>query len=366
MKKYISALLALLLLFTMAACSNNPKETGGNDTDERNTYYTGYDYENTDLSPFVILGDYTGLSVELKKVQITDELFETEVTALLESYAYYEPVTDRKVEEGDVIVVDYTGYKDGVAFTGGSAQNVEMEAKGNTGFIEGFAEAFIGQMPGEEFSFNIVFPQEYHNANLAGAEVTFVGLVHSIHGDERIVPELTDAFVNEKFGYNTVEEFNILYREKLEKQAAYNSQNTMYAELWATVFENAQILAYPEGEVDQVYNDTRSAYESYASTAGMTYEDFLAEYVGMTDQQLRAAAENYVAEDLVLYCLQDALGAELTDQEYDDGCTYYAEMYEMTKIEFLSYYGEYEVRTTLVWEDTMKALADISNITEVE
>ncbi|MBQ8402055.1 MAG: FKBP-type peptidyl-prolyl cis-trans isomerase, partial [Clostridia bacterium] len=261
---------------------------------------------------------------------------------------------------------DYAGYLDGTAFEGGTAADQEITAASGTGYIDGFAEAFIGQTPGVEFAFDVTFPEDYGNAEMAGKEVTFVCTVHAIYGEEYIVPELTDDFVKESFGYNTVEEFRILFRESVEEQQAYENESAMYSSLWTQILEGSTILAYPDGEVDRLYNESKAMYEYYAEMYGTDYDTFLANYVGVTDEQLRTDAETYVKEDLILYALIDALETELTDDEYTEGREFLSAMYGMTADEFESYYGEDTIRATLNWEDVMQTVAELSNITEAE
>ncbi len=362
-KKLACLLLATLL--TATACSGGDTvktdsvETGFLDTE-------GFDYENADLSQYVTLGTYEGLSAQLTKVKVTEAQLETEIDNLLSSYGHYDEITDRQVEEGDTVRADYAGYLDDVAFEGGTAKDQEITAASGTGYIDGFAEAFIGQMPGVEFAFDVTFPEDYGNAEMAGKEVTFVCTVHAIYGDEYIVPELTDEFVKENFGYNNVEEFRILFRDSVEKQQAYENESAMYSSLWTQILDNSTILAYPDGEVDRLYNESKAMYEYYAEMYGTDYDTFLANYVGVTDEQLKTDAESYVKEDLILYSLMEAIGSELTDAEYTEGREFLAGMYGMSADEFESYYGEDAIRATLNWEDVMKSVAAISNITEVE
>jgi len=363
-KKLACLLLATLL--TATACS------GGNDTIKTDSVETGFlntegfDYENADLSQYVTLGTYEGLSAELTKVKVTEAQLETEIDNLLSSYGHYEEITNRQVEEGDTVRADYAGYLDDVAFDGGTAKDQEITAASGTGYIDGFAEAFIGQMPGVEFAFDVTFPDDYGNAEMAGKEVTFVCTVHAIYGEEYIVPELTDDFVKENFGYNNVEEFRILFRDSVEEKKAYENESAMYSSLWAQILEGSTILAYPDGEVDRLYNESKAMYEYYAEMYGTDYDTFLANYVGVPDEQLKTDAESYVKEDLILYSLIDAIGSELTDTEYTEGREFLAAMYGMSADEFENYYGEDAIRATLNWEDVMKAVAAVSNITEVE
>ncbi|MGN1410705.1 MAG: FKBP-type peptidyl-prolyl cis-trans isomerase, partial [Eubacteriales bacterium] len=234
MKRFLIILTSAVLLLASASCSSdkNADDNNGGDIietlgDSAAASVEQFDYMANDLTGMIKLGDYKNISVTKASPILTEEEFENEIDALLDNYSYYEKITDRAVEEGDTVVCDYSGYLDGVQFSGGTAQNTELTAAPNSGYIEGFAEAFIGQTPGEEFSFDVTFPAEYDNADLAGKEVTFVCTVHSIYGDEYITPELTDDFVNENFGYSNVDEFKIAYRTSVEEQKKYYVESTM-------------------------------------------------------------------------------------------------------------------------------------------
>lgn len=374
-KMRFTALAAALLLVT-TGCANKPEEsageTGGSILDnapevvEDAALSTAepFDYMTNDLSGYIKIGEYKGLPVTKESDVLTDEEFENEIAVLLDNYSYYEEYTDRAVEEGDTVRADYAGYRDGVAFEGGTATDQSITAASNTGYIEGFAEAFIGQMPGQEFSFNVTFPEDYGSAELAGAEVTFTCTVHAILGDELIVPELTDEFVQENFGFGTVEEFRISYRSTVEEQKAYYVESSMYSDLWLQVVNNAEVLAYPEAEVNRIYNEQRSMYEQYAASFGVDYDTFLASYLNITDEELLEDSRAYVKEDLVMYQLIKDLSIEMTDEEYNESLAFFAESYGMTVDDLISYYGEDTIRATVIWQKLMDTVAADAVITE--
>ncbi len=380
MKNIRTTALALLLTMLFASCgttepgfsvgtSGNPDSIEAELSGSSASPFTPvdadpYDYMTNDLTPFIKLGAYENIPVTRQSAAVTDEEFENEVDYMLESYSYYETVTDRQVEEGETVLADYSGYLDGVQFDGGTATDQNIVAAPNTGYIEGFAEAFIGQMPGVEFDFDVTFPADYGNTDLAGKEVTFVCTIHSIQGSEAIVPELTDEFVKETFGYNNVEEFNILFRETVEKQKAYYVESNMYSELWLTVVDNAELIAWPGEEVERVYGERRAMYEEYAGYYGVDYETFLSNYAGLTDEELYAESQNYVKEDLVMYQLIKELNFEVTEDEYAEGMAFFAEYYGATEEELKSYYGEETMRTTILWQALMEKIAETAVITE--
>ncbi len=323
-----------------------------------------YDYMSNDLSGFIKVGEYKNLSVTKESSVLTDEEFEDEIDYMLEGYSYYTEETDRQVEEGDIVIADYSGYLDGVQFDGGTATNQTITAAADTGYIEGFAEAFIGQMPGVEFDFDVTFPTNYGNADLAGKEVTFVCTVHSIQGSELIVPELTDEFVSSTFGYSNVEEFKIAYRDMVEEQKAYYVESNMYSQLWTLVVDASEVIAYPGQEVERVYGEERQMYENYASYYGVDYDTFLSSYLNLTDEELYEESENYVKEDLVMYQLVKELEISLTDEEYEEGLQFFADYYGTTSDDLISYYGEDTIRTTILWQSLMEKIAEFAVITE--
>ncbi len=379
MKNIRTTALALLLTMLLASCGTTEPgfsvgtsgdngsieaELSGSSSSFTPVDAEPYDYMANDLTPFIKLGAYENIPVTKQSSALTDEEYENEVDYMLESYAYYETVTDRQVEEGETVLADYSGYLDGVQFAGGTATDQTIVAAPNTGYIEGFAEAFIGQMPGVEFDFDVTFPADYGNTDLAGKEVTFVCTIHSIQGSEQIVPELTDEFVRETFGYNNVEEFHILFRETVEKQKAYYVESNMYSELWLTVVGNAEVLAYPGEEVERIYGERRAMYEEYAGYYGVDYETFLTNYAGLTDEELYTESQNYVKEDLVMYQIIKDLNFEVTDEEYEEGMAFFAEYYGATEEELAAYYGEDTMRTTILWQALMEKIAETAVITE--
>ena len=384
MKRILTLLLAAALLCTCAACrktedddkpiadiAGNPTVTlGGNpipgtgsSEDDPHAGWEAwanlpaFDYTAIDLSKYIEVGNYKGLAVSKMSDVLTDEEFEDEIEAMLDSYSYYEEIVDGTVSEGDRLRVDYAGYKDGVAFAGGTGYDQEVVASSGTGYIEGFAEAYIGKTIGEEFSFDVAFPADYGVDDLNGQTVTFVTTVHAIVTDNLIVPELNDEFVTANFVYANAEEFRIAYRETVEKQKAYYVNSQMYTDLWQQVLDNSAVKEYPVDAVHRIYADQRSYYESYASYYGTDYTTFLTNYMATTDDEIYGTAEAYVKEDLVMYSLVKELGVAPTEEEYADGIAFYAEYNGMTTEEILDYYGEENLRTSVLWQALMEKIA---------
>lgn len=383
MKKRIMAAALLAFFLVAASCTRevsgesatqeNPLESGvqtedgTEETVGATTGTAGYNYMGSDLSPYIAVGNYRGLTVETRSAEMTEEEYEEQLALLLDSFAQYEQITDRTVEEGDTVVADYAGSVDGVAFDGGTAVGAEVTVEPNSGYIEGFAEAFVGRTPGEEFSFDVTFPKVYGNLDLAGKEATFVCTVQYIRGTERITPALDDAFVSANFGYGSVEEFETVFREAVEQQKRDTVENERYTALWSQVMDNATVLAYPEGEVDRIFNQYSNVYRAYAEANNLEYTDFLENYLGIGEEEIRLMAENYVKESLVMYQIAKELGVVVTEEELNAEAARIAAQYDVEAEELLSAEGQKnEIMISAMLNEVLKGIAAEANLVETE
>ncbi len=393
LKRILSILLTLIIVLSFAACNRGTDEDGTKtaETDASPNGSTGsdenatddgsetgapaddfvpvtadpYDYMANDLTGFIKLSEYKGLSVKNVSGVLTDEEFDTELDKIIEQYATYDQITDRAVEEGDTIVCDYAGYYNGEKFSGGTATDTELVVSENSGYIPGFAEAFVGKMPGVKFTFEVTFPDPYpSNTDLSGEVVLFSCTVDYIKGETPNIPELTDAFVSEKFGVATVEEYLTTLREELELQHEYTARSQMYSELWTNIVEASEVIAYPENEAERLYSEMRLTYQDYATYYGVDYATFLSSYLGLTNDDLIELANTYVKEDLVMYQLVKECNIELTEEKYDEYLASYAKLYGATGEELVSYYGKDQLQLTFLWEELMKTLLAGSVISE--
>ena len=141
--------------------------------------------------PEVKVKKYKGLNIKPEKVEVTDEEIEHELGHLLEKYTELVTKEDGTVEEGNTAVIDFEGFKDGVAFDGGKGENYSLEIGSHT-FIPGFEEQVIGMKAGEEKEIEVTFPEDYGAKDLAGAKATFKVKVHEIK--EKQARELDEEF----------------------------------------------------------------------------------------------------------------------------------------------------------------------------
>lgn len=257
------------------------------------------DLLNTDLTPYITLGAYKNVAVSAKEIGYRITLH----NSMLANEAYYTKVTegDRTVKEGDIINVDYKGFLDGVAFEGGEAADQVITVYEDGSYIPGFAGGFVGVKVGGSSSFLVTFPEDYHEASLAGKEVTFEFTVNYICEFAELTDEIANALSSG--GYPTAEAYETYQRNLLVQSA-----------LWGAIVDGATIVAYPEEQVLYYYGQLRDYYAYYAQYYGMTYEAFLT-YLGTTDAEVYESAKVYVNEDLVYYAILQAESITLTDDD---------------------------------------------------
>ena len=147
-------------------------------------------------------------------------------------------VTDRAVEDGDTVLLDFEGFVDGVAFEGGKGSDHSLKIGSGT-FIPGFEDQLIGAKIGEECEVNVTFPEDYHAEDLAGKEAVFKCMVNEIKTEE--LPELDDEFASEVSEFETLDEYKAFLKGELEERKKKEAQDAKEEAAIAAAVENAEI-----------------------------------------------------------------------------------------------------------------------------
>lgn len=256
MKKLLLIIMTIGACLMLSACSSTNVITGYSDGD-------------------VKLGQYKGVTYDGQKVEVTDEEVAEDVkSSLLETYKTNRPIEGRTVvEDGDVVILDYTGYVDGVAFDGGSQENAEIII-GQSSMIPGFCEGIVGCEIGVSKDVPVTFPEDYFNEELAGKDAVFTMLVHQIC--EKVEPEYTDETVATYTDYETVAEYNDYTREKLlsSRQTAADTkkQYDVFKKIIASSSFSTEALA-PEIEKNRqtIVSNLNQQYSSFFGIDAATY-----------------------------------------------------------------------------------------------
>ncbi|OZT77936.1 trigger factor [Salinicoccus roseus] len=269
------------------------------------------------VEPEVKLGEYKGLEAEELDTEVTDEDVQKEIDNMLEAHADMVVKEDGKVEEGDVVNLDFDGYVDGEQFEGGQAEGYELEI-GSGSFIPGFEEQVVGMGVEEEKDVNVTFPEEYHAEELAGKEATFKVKVNSMKSKE--IPELDDELVKELD--QDVETVDAL-KEKVEKDLKEAKENeadvTMKEQLIEQAADNAEIDV-PEAMVKTETDRMLQEFEQRLSQQGINmemYQQLSGQDEDALREQMKDDAQKRVRTNLVLKQIAVDEDIEVTEADMD-------------------------------------------------
>ncbi|EIV0391875.1 trigger factor [Listeria monocytogenes] len=283
------------------------------------------------VKPEVKLGDYKGLEVEKRETELTTEELEAELKQLQERQAELVVKEDAPAENGDTVILDFEGFKDGVAFEGGQAENHSLEL-GSGQFIPGFEEKLVGLKAGDEADIELTFPEEYHAEDLAGQPVVFKVKLHEIKTKE--VPDLDDELAKDiDEEVETLDELKEKISKRLQEAKEESVAQAKQEEVIAKAVENAEVdipHAMVHHEADHLMNHFAQDLQAQGLTPELYYQ-----FTGQTEEAMHAQmekdAEKRVKMNLVLEAIAEAENIEPTEEAIDEEISTLAEKYGMEK-----------------------------------
>lgn len=295
------------------------------------------------LDPEVKLGKYKELKVKKENIKVTKEEVEHEISHILDRYA--ELVSkEGTVEEGNTAIIDFKGFKDGVAFDGGSAEGYSLEI-GSHSFIPGFEEGIIGMKKGENKDINLKFPKDYMASDLAGAEVVFNVTLHDIK--KRIVPELSEEFFKDldMEGVSNKEELEKVIEDEIKAQKEFQVENKFIEDILSKASDNMTI-ELDEEIIDAESNRIYKEFIQRLSMQGVNEELYYA-YSGTKKEDvlkdMAKEAETRLKYRYLLEAIAKEEKIEVTDEEAEHELHHMAEHYHMTEEELMKEIGSLEV-----------------------
>ena len=279
------------------------------------------------VRPEVKLGEYKGLTAEKEEVKITDEDIDNELKPYINRASRMVTV-EREAQNGDTVVIDFEGFKDGIPFDGGKAEGHSLEL-GSGAFIPGFEDQLVGTKAGDEKDVNVTFPEEYHAEELAGAPVVFKVKVHEVK--EKQLPTVDDEFAKDVSEFDTLEAFKKDLADKLTERREAQAKRAFEAAIMEQVMDNMEVeipdamVAY---ETDQMVEDMARRIQAQ----GIPFEQYMA-MTGMTidivRSQAAAAAMERVRRDLALGAVVAAENIEISDEDLEAEYKRLADEYHM-------------------------------------
>lgn len=339
MKKRILSVTAMLLVVCLlAGCGSQDELT----------------LNKMDVDQYVTLGDYRNLDVSLEPFPESELMLE-----LQEIYHAYMPaedgITDRAVELGDGVDIDYVGEKDGVAFEGGTAYNAYL-AIGSGMFIDGFEDGLVGVMPGDAVELNLSFPQNYGNLDLAGQAVVFTVLVNYIVPDIENMKDSVVAGIGAD-GISTVDDLYDYVYQSVESDYLVSVENEILDALIAqSTFEEL-----PQSLVENSRKLYISSLEQQAAMYGMTGDSFASIYFGMTLEEFADTyAESNVRQNLAMQAIANRENLTVSDEELQEQLEIYTANTGYASVEdFLGDSSEEDFRDYLMVEKVLEFLVNL-------
>ena len=295
------------------------------------------------VRPEVKLGQYKGLTAPKEDVTITDEDVQGELRPYIQRATNLVSV-DREAKNGDTVVIDFEGFKDGEPFEGGKAEGHSLEL-GSGAFIPGFEDQVVGMKAGEEKDLDITFPEDYGAKELAGAPVVFKVKVQEVKEKEE--PVLDDEFAKDVSEFDTLDAFKADLAEKLKKRREDAAQHAFENALMEQVVANMEV-EIPEAMVDYEADKLVNNYAQRVTAQGISFDQYLT-IMGMTMEQMKEQAKDsarkQIQSDLALGAIVEAEKLEVTDEEADAEIKKLAGEYKME---------EEAVRKALILDDLKK------------
>mgnify|MGYP002559756701 CR=1 FL=1 len=293
------------------------------------------------LKPEVTLGEYKGIEVEKKEVEVTDEEVEAEINKVRESNARMLDIDDRATQDGDTVLIDFDGYVDGKQFEGGKADDYSL-VLGSHSFIDNFEEQLVGKNIGDDVEVNVTFPENYQAEELQGKPAVFKVKIKEIKVKE--LPELDDDFAQDVSNFDTIAE----YKEDLKKKLTENKEEALKREreeaVIGKIIENAQ-MDIPEQMVDAQTRQMTQEFAQRLSSQGLSIDQYM-QFTGLTPQkmieELKPQALKRIQSRLVLEAVVAAENIETTEEELDKEIENMASMYQMEVDKLKEVIGEEE------------------------
>ncbi len=312
--------------------------------------------------PEVKIKKYSGLKVTPGKVEVTDEEIEHEMGHLLERYTEEATKEDGVVEDGDIAVIDFEGFKDGVAFLGGKGENYSLEIGSNT-FIPGFEEQVIGMKTGEEKDIHVTFPEDYGAKDLAGAPVVFKVKVNEIK--HKITRELDEDFFDDlgMEGVNSEETLKNQIKKSIEAKKEVDVENQYIDAILEAVSKNVEV-DIPQEMVDEEIDRLLHRFEDQLKMQGIAL-DLYYQFTQTTEKDLRNQLEKEAYSN-VLYrlMLEEITNLEkiaVTDEEAVKESEELAKKYNVSKEDFLKEFGGLDmVKYDLEMRKTIEKLKELN------
>lgn len=296
------------------------------------------------LKPEVTLGKYKGVEVEKADTTVTEEEVNAAIDKERESNARTISIEDRAVKDGDMTVLDFEGFVDGVAFEGGKGENYPLTIGSNT-FIPGFEEQLIGAELNKETEVNVTFPEDYQAAELAGKPAVFKCTIKEIK--EKQLPELDDEFASEVSEFDTLAEYKEDVKKNLTEKKEAEAKNAKEDKVVDAIIADAK-MDIPEAMIATQQRQMADDFAQRIQMQGISIDQYF-QFTGLTREafleQMKPQAEKRIKSRLVLEAVAKAENMEASEDEYKAEIKRMAEAYQMEEDKLAEMIGNFEEKS---------------------
>ena len=295
------------------------------------------------LKPSVKLGEYKNLGVKKEKVSVTKKEIDEALNETLNRYSET-VIKEGKISNGDTAVIDFEGFKDGVAFEGGKGENYSLVIGSNT-FIPGFEEQLIGMKASESKDINVTFPENYHSEDLKGCPVVFKVKVNEVK--TTVLPKLDKDFFDDlgMDGIDSEESLRKQLEENIKAHKEHHAEDHFVDELLEKACKNMKV-DIPEAMIDEEVNRMLKEYEENLKMQGITLEMFY-KFTNSDEKALKDQMHEEASKRVSSRLLLEAIAAEekitVSKEDALKEAEELANKYQMKKDEFLNLFGGIEM-----------------------
>lgn len=312
------------------------------------------------LKPEVSLGKYKGVKIDKIDTEVTEDEVNAAIDKERESNAREITVEDRAVKDGDMTVLDFEGFVDGVAFEGGKGENYPLTI-GSGAFIPGFEEQLVGAELNKEVEVNVTFPEDYQAENLKGKAAVFKCTVKEIK--EKELPELDDEFASEVSEFDTLAEYKEDVKKKLAEKKEAEAKDKKEEAVIEAIVADAK-MDIPEAMIETQQRQMVDDFAQRLSMQGLTLEQYY-QFTGLDHdkmlEQVKPTAEKRIKSRLVLEAVVAAENITTDDADYEEEVKKLAEIYQMEADKVKELLGDKEKRELMLDVAIRKAVEFVVN-----
>ena len=310
---------------------------------------------------------YRGLKATLDRHIVTGEEIDRQIERLRQQNPRIAHVDNRPTENGDEVVLDYAGFCGGVQFPGGTAERQTL-VLGSGSFIPGFEEQLLDKVPGEEVVVKVMFPSQYHAAELAGKAAEFRCKIHEIRVKTQY--ELDDVFAKEVGGCETFEELRTRLGESLQAYTDERGEMDLQDRLIRQAADTMEFTP-TEAQIKAEVDEQMQNLSAQLAQQGLTLEMYC-QFMSTTEEQLREDARaNAVASVRIQAAIEQIVyseNLEASKEEIAQAMAVIARQNRMT-IEQLKPYVDAEFEAAVVrsvlTSKALKLVRDHAEVTEI-